>query len=103
MFRLLAYFMIKKQKVYEVGTLVSHKLGKYAAFLMEADIPWENGIIIERFTHEGLDRGTTETYYTIQTYYTIRWDGDHPSASRIEAKTLKGMVKSGKIKILSEG
>ena len=98
--------MIKKQKVYEVGTLVSHKLGKYAAFLMEADIPWENGIIIERFTREGLDRGTTETYYT------IRWDGDlgrappTPASSprtRLTAKALKGMVKSGKIKILSEG
>jgi hypothetical protein len=88
---------IKKQKVYEIGTLVSHKISEYDGFLMEADIPWENGIIIERLAREGLDRGTTETYYT------IRWDGDHPSASRIEAKTLKGMVKSGKIKILSEG
>ena len=94
---------IKKQKVYEIGTLVSHKISEYDGFLMEADIPWENGIIIERFTREGLYLGTTETYYTIQTYYTIRWDGDRPSASRIEAKTLKGMVKSGKIKILSEG
>jgi len=89
--------MIKKQKVYEVGTLVSHKISEYDAFLMEADIPWENGIIIERFTREGLYRGTTETYYT------IRWDGDRPSASRLTAKALKGMVKSGKIKILSEG
>ena len=89
--------MIKKQKVYEVGTLVSHKHIEYDAFLKEIDIPWENGIIIERFSREGLERGTTETYYT------IRWNGDRPSASRFTAKVLKGMVKSGKIKILSEG
>ena len=87
--------MIKKQKVYEVGTLVSHKLGKYAAFLMEADIPWENGIIIERSAREGLVRGTTETYYT------IRWD--HGEIQELSPKVLKGFLKSGKFKILSEG
>jgi len=94
---------IKKQKVYEVGTLVSHKISEYNGFLMEADIPWENGIIIERLAGHGHVRGTTETYYT------IRWDGDlgraPPSHNkpRLTAKALKGMVKSGKIKILSEG
>ena len=89
--------MIKKQKVYEVGTLVSHKISEYDGFLMEADIPWENGIIIERFAGHGHVRGSTETYYT------IRWDGDLGRSPRLSAKALKGMVKSGKIKILSEG
>jgi hypothetical protein len=83
--------MIRKQKVYEVGTLVSQKVSEFDAWLKENEIPWQNGIIVDRFQRPG----------KIEYWYIIRWDDG--GTMKVSAKVLKGMVKSGKIKILSEG
>jgi len=92
LFRLLAYFMIKKQKVYEVGTLVSQELNEFDAWL-EDQRQWQNGIIIERFRMKGR--------YPVEYRYLIRWDGGE--TLQVSPKVLKGLVKSGRFKILSEG
>tara|TARA_R110000824_G_scaffold148782_2_gene318682 strand:- start:100 stop:360 length:261 start_codon:yes stop_codon:yes gene_type:complete len=86
--------MIRKQKVYEVGTLVSHRTSEYDAFLEQCEVPWENGIIIDRYKRSGVD-------HPIELLYLIRWNGG--VIFKVFAKELKGMVKSGRIKILSEG
>jgi hypothetical protein len=83
--------MIRKQKVYEVGTLVSQKVSEFDAWLKENEIPWQNGIIVDRY------QGRENHEY----WYIIRWDDG--GGRQVSAKVLKGMVKSGKIKILSEG
>jgi hypothetical protein len=95
--------MIRKQKVYEVGTLVSaanweiarrswHALSNLPA---ENHASWQNGIIIEKFVRQNVVELTDQLYYKIQ------WDSG--TVETLPSKVLKGMVKSGKIKILSEG
>jgi hypothetical protein len=83
--------MIRKQKVYEVGTLLSRRTftgeGQVASF------PTENGIIIDRIRMKGR--------YPIEYRYVIQWDGGEEQ--RMRPKSLKGYVKSGYIEILSEG
>jgi hypothetical protein len=85
--------MIRKQKVYEVGTLLSRRTfigeGQVASF------PTENGIIVEKY-HSVVDIKEPD-----QLYYRIQWDGGGKFA--MSAKSLKGYVKSGYIEILSEG
>ena len=85
--------MIRKQKVYEVGTLVSQKVDEFDAWLKENEIPWKKGIIIERFRMKGR--------YPIEYRYVIRWDDGE--TLEVSPKVLKGLVKSGRFKILSEG
>ena len=85
--------MIRKQKVYEVGTLVSKKVSEFDAWLKEKDIPWQNGIMIDKIRMKGR--------YPVECRYVIRWDSGE--TLQVSPKVLKGMVKSGRIKILSEG
>ena len=85
--------MIRKQKVYEVGTLVSKKVSEYDAWLKEKDIPWQNGIIVDRVRMSGR--------YPVEHRYVIRWDSGETLL--VSPKVLKGLVKSGRFKILSEG
>ena len=85
--------MIRKQKVYDVGTLVSQRVNEFDAWLKQNEIPWENGIIIERYRNQSdLPKAL---------YYRIQWDNG--GSLSVPAKVLKGMVKAGSIKILSEG
>ena len=85
--------MIREPKVYEIGTLVSQKVGEFDAWLKENQIPWENGIIIDKVRMKGR--------YPIEHRYVIRWDDGE--TLKVSAKVLKGLVKSGRFKILSEG
>ena len=85
--------MIREQKVYEIGTLVSQKVDEFDAWLKENEIPWKNGIIIERFRMKGR--------YPIEYRYVIRWDDGE--TLQVSPKVLKGLVKSGRFQILSEG
>jgi len=85
--------MIRKQKVYDVGTLVSQRVNEFDAWLKQNEIPWENGIIIERYN--------SQFELTEQLCYRIQWDNG--GSLIVPAKVLKGMVKAGSIKILSEG
>ena len=84
--------MIRKQKVYDVGTLVSRRVNEFDAWLKQNEIPWENGIIIERYRSVLAPK---------ELYYRIQWDNG--GSLSVPAKVLKGMVKAGSIKILSEG
>jgi hypothetical protein len=84
--------MTSKQKVYEIGTLVSQKLNEFDAWL-ENQRQWQNGIIIERFRMKGR--------YPIEYRYLIQWD-DHETL-QVSANVLKGLVKTSRFKILSEG
>ena len=85
--------MIREPKVYEIGTLVSQKVDEFDAWLKENEIPWKNGIIIERFRMKGR--------YPIEYRYVIRWDNGE--TLEVSPKVLKGLVKMGRFKILSEG
>ena len=85
--------MIHKQKVYDIGTLVSQKVGEFDAWMKERDIPWQNGIVIDRFRMKGR--------YPIEYRYVIRWDNGE--TLEVSPKVLKGLVKMGRFKILSEG
>ena len=85
--------MIRDPKVYEIGTLVSQKVDEFDAWLKENEIPWKNGIIIERFRMKGR--------YPIEYRYVIRWDDGE--TLQVSPKVLKGLVKSGRFQILSEG
>ena len=85
--------MIREQKVYDIGTLVSRKVSEFDAWLKEDEIPWENGIIIDRVRMKGR--------YPIEYRYIIRWDGGEKQWMR--PKSLKGYLKAGHIEILSEG
>ena len=85
--------MIREQKVYKVGTLVSQQHGEFDAWLKENEIPWQNGIIIDRFRMKGR--------YPIEYRYVIQWD--NCETLEVSPKVLKGLVKSGRFKILSEG
>ena len=83
--------MIRKQKVYEVGTLLSRK-----PFIGEgqvASFPTENGIIIDRIPMPGR--------YPVEYRYIIQWDDGEKQSLR--PKNLKGYLKAGHIEILSEG
>ena len=82
--------MVRKQKVYEVGTLLSRKTFISA---QPARFPMENGIIIDRIRMKGR--------YPIEYRYVIRWDSGETLL--VSPKVLKGLVKSGRFKILSEG
>jgi len=86
--------MIRKQKVYEVGTLVSKKVSEYDAWLKEKDIPWQNGIIVDNICMKGRQQ-------QLEHRYVIRWDSGETLL--VSPKVLKGLVKSGRFKILSEG
>jgi hypothetical protein len=83
--------MVRKQKVYEIGTLLSRRTfigeGQVASF------PTENGIIIDRVRMKGR--------YPVEYRYIIQWDNGEKQHMR--PKSLKGYVKSGYIEILSEG
>ena len=81
--------MIREQKVYEIGTLVSQKVSEFDAWLKEKDIPWQNGIIVDRVR------------IPVEYRYVIRWDSGETLL--VSPKVLKGLVKSGRFKILSEG
>tara|TARA_Y100000593_G_scaffold51351_1_gene96539 strand:- start:27 stop:278 length:252 start_codon:yes stop_codon:yes gene_type:complete len=83
--------MIREQKTYEIGTLLSQRVSEFDAWMKEKDIPWQNGIVIDRFRREG------KTEYL----YIIRWDDGE--TLKVSAKVMKGLVKSGRFKILSEG
>ena len=85
--------MIHEQKVYEIGTLVSQKVDEFDAWLKENEIPWENGIIIDRVRMAGR--------YPIEYRYIIQWDNGEKQ--RMHPKSLKGYLKAGYIEILSEG
>ena len=85
--------MIRDPKVYEIGTLVSQQHGEFDAWLKENEIPWQNGIIIDRFRMKGR--------YPIEYRYVIQWDGGEKQHMR--PKNLKGYLKAGHIEILSEG
>jgi len=85
--------MIREQKVYEIGTLVSQKVSEFDAWLKEKDIPWQNGIIIDKIRMKGR--------YPVEHRYVIRWDSGE--TLQVSPKVLKGLVKSGRFKILSEG
>ena len=85
--------MIREPKVYEIGTLVSQKVDEFDAWLKENEIPWENGIIIDKVCMKGR--------YPIEHRYVIRWDSGE--TFHVSPKVLKGLVKSGRLKILSEG
>jgi len=87
--------MIRKQKVYEVGTLASQKLNEFgtAIIWLEEQRQWQNGIIIERFRMKGR--------YPVEYHYLIRWDNGE--TLEVSPKVLKGFLKSGRFKILSEG
>tara|TARA_R110002020_G_scaffold127438_1_gene285931 strand:- start:45 stop:302 length:258 start_codon:yes stop_codon:yes gene_type:complete len=85
--------MIREPKVYDIGTLVSQKVDEFDAWLKESEIPWKNGIIIERFRMKGR--------YPIEYRYVIRWDDG--KTLEVSPKVLKGLVKTGRFKILSEG
>jgi len=85
--------MIREQKVYDIGTLVSRKVSEFDAWLKEDEIPWENGIIIDRVRMKGR--------YPIEYRYIIRWDSGEKQWMR--PKSLKGYLKAGHIEILSEG
>ena len=85
--------MIRKQKVYDVGTLVSQRVNEFDAWLKQNEIPWENGIIIDKVRMKGR--------YPIEHRYVIRWDSGE--TFHVSPKVLKGLVKSGRLKILSEG
>ena len=82
--------MIREQKVYEVGTLLSRKTFISA---QPARFPMENGIIIDRIRMKGR--------YPIEYRYVIQWDGGEKQHMR--PKKLKGYLKAGHIEILSEG
>tara|TARA_R110000737_G_scaffold56630_1_gene81201 strand:- start:1739 stop:1999 length:261 start_codon:yes stop_codon:yes gene_type:complete len=86
--------MIRKQKVYEVGTLLSRRIfDEDTRDSHMADCPTENGIIIDRIRMKGR--------YPIEYRYVIQWDSGEEQ--RMRPKSLKGYVKSGYIEILSEG
>ena len=85
--------MIREQKIYDVGTLVSQQVHEFDAWLKESEIPWWNGIIIERFRMKGR--------YPVEYRYLIRWD--HGEIQELSPKVLKGLIKTGRFKILSEG
>ncbi len=85
--------MIREQKVYDIGTLVSRKVDEFDAWLKEDEIPWENGIIIDRIRMKGR--------YPIEYRYIIQWDDGEKQ--RMRPKSLKGYLKAGHIEILSEG
>ena len=85
--------MIRDPKVYEIGTLVSQQHGEFDAWLKENEIPWQNGIIIDRFRMKGR--------YPIEYRYVIRWDDG--KTLEVSPKVLKGLLKTGRFKILSEG
>ena len=87
--------MIREQKVYEVGTLVSQKLNEFgtAIIWLEDQRQWQNGIIIERFRMKGR--------YPVEYRYLIRWDDGE--TLQVSPKVLKGFLKSGRFIILSEG
>ena len=82
--------MIREQKVYEVGTLLSRKTFISA---QPAGFPTENGIIIDRIPMPGR--------YPVEYRYVIRWDSGEKQWMR--PKNLKGYLKAGHIEILSEG
>ena len=85
--------MIREPKVYEIGTLVSQKVSEFDAWLKDNEIPWENGIIIDRIRMKGR--------YPIEYRYVIQWDDGEKQKMR--PKSLKGYLKAGHIEILSEG
>ena len=85
--------MIREPKVYEIGTLVSQQHSEFNAWIKENEIPWQNGIIIDRFRMKGR--------YPIEYRYVIRWDNGE--TLEVSPKVLKGLVKTGRFKILSEG
>ena len=85
--------MIREQKVYEIGTLVSQKVSEFDAWLKEKDIPWQNGIMIDKIRMKGR--------YPVEYRYVIRWDTGETLL--VSPKVLKGLVKSGRFEILSEG
>ena len=82
--------MVRKQKVYEVGTLLSRKTFISA---LPARFPLENGIIIERIRMKGR--------YPVEYRYVIQWDNGEQQ--RMEPKSLKGYLKADHIEVLSEG
>jgi len=86
--------MIREQKEYEIGTLVSQKLNEFgtAIIWLEDQRQWQNGIIIERFRMKGR--------YPVEYRYLIRWDDGE--TLQVSPKVLKGFLKSGRFKILSE-
>ena len=89
--------MIRKQKEYEVGTLLSRRIfDEDTRESYMADCPVENGIIVEKY-HSAVDIIEPK-----QPYYRIQWDGEQYQHA-MPAKSLKGYVKSGYIEILSEG
>tara|TARA_R110002060_G_scaffold65079_1_gene74080 strand:+ start:383 stop:640 length:258 start_codon:yes stop_codon:yes gene_type:complete len=85
--------MIREQKVYEIGTLVSQKVDELDVWLKEHEMPWQNGIIIDKVRMKGR--------YPVEHRYVIRWDSGE--MFHVSPKVLKGLVKSGRFKILSEG
>jgi hypothetical protein len=84
---------VRKPKEYKVGTLVSQQVHEFDAWLRESEIPWWNGIIIERFRMKGR--------YPVEYRYLIRWDNGE--IQELSPKVLKGLIKTGRFKILSEG
>ena len=88
--------MVRKQKVYEIGTLLSRRIfdedGRESYM---ADCPLENGIIVEKY------HNVVDIIEPKQLYYRIQYDGGEQRT--MPAKSLKGYVKSGYIEILSEG
>jgi len=83
--------MLRKPKIYEVGTLLSRKPLKGEGQVVS--FPTENGIIIDRIRMKGR--------YPVEYHYVIQWDGGEKQKMR--PKNLKGYLKAGHIEILSEG
>ena len=87
--------MVRKQKVYEVGTLICRwkQIPAPGAVDNGHIADRENGIIIDRVRMKGR--------YPIEYRYVIRWDSGE--TFHVSPKVLKGLVKSGRFEILSEG
>ena len=83
--------MVRKQKVYEVGTLLGRRT--FIGGVPPTSFPTENGIIIDRIRMAGR--------YPIEYRYIIQWDNGEKQ--RMHPKSLKGYLKAGYIEVLSEG
>ena len=87
--------MVRKQKVYEIGTLICRwkQIPAPGAIDNGHIADRENGIIIDRIRMKGR--------YPIEYRYVIQWDDGEEQ--RMRPKNLKGYLKAGYIEILSEG
>jgi len=86
---------MRKQKVYEVGTL----LGRWRHVPAPGAI--DNGHIADRENGIIIDRIRMKGRYPIEYRYVIQWDDGEQQ--RMRPKNLKGYLKAGHIEILSEG